>query len=356
MALLGMKTPLLTTSLLLLICSGLFTPLRGQQVLLLPGEDNLFGGDPTCNFCTPGVHNRSQSKGVELRQEIQAGFRLASERDAADAPERRVAFLEQTTFKFKIPLINSLKIKMLLGYEWDTEKFRFEPEGLVGGHPVWRHLDERRLKTNKLSFYLTRSWNDRYYTSVRLRLSLNGDYQGLMDFDSPYRTYSAIFALGKKVTDYMEWAAGFTVSSNQVRTIPVPFFAFNRTWNERWGIETVLPGQAFVRRNIGRNNAIMLGAEFHSKFYTLNWTDDGPRPNPGFEPTFLRYNGFRTVLHYEHRLSKWFWAYAQGGLYLPWQTRFNPIADVEAEIDLDAGTRPLLRVGLFLAPPRELIR
>ena len=347
-----MNTKSLLTSLLLTGCTAL--PLWGQFVL--PGEDNLMGGDPACNFCTPGVLNRSQSKGVELRQELQAGFRLTSERDAADAPEREVSLLEQTTFKFKIPIINSLSLKFLLGYEWDTEKFRFDEVGLASSDPIWRHINERRLKTNKISLYATKRWNDRYYSSVRLRISLNGDYDGLIDFDQPYRTYSAIFAMGKKVTDYLEWAAGLTISSNQVRTIPVPFFAYNRTWNERWGLETALPGQAFVRRNIGRDNALMLGAEYHSKFYALNWTDDGPVPTPGFEPTFLRYNGFRAVLHYEHRLSKWFWAYMQSGVYLPWQTRFNPIDDVDTEIELDAGTRPVLRVGLFLAPPKELIR
>jgi hypothetical protein len=205
---------------------------------------------------------------------------------------------------------------------------------------------------------MTKSWNDRLYSSMRLRLSLNGDYKGWMDFDSPYRTYSAIFGLGKKVTDYEEWAVGITLSSNQVRTIPVPFFAYNRTWNEKWGIETALPGRAFLRRNCGRDNAIMIGAEYHSKFYALNWTDDpgGPTLNSEFEPTFLRYNGFRTVVHYEHRLSKWFWIYTQAGAYLPWQTRFNDIADVDREITLDVGMRPLFRLGLFLAPPAEMLR
>ena len=351
--LLGMNSKFLLTGLLL--AGGLLTTTLRAQLLSLPGEDNLMGNDPACYFCNPGVQNRSQSKGVELRHEYQSGFQLTSDRDPSDGAPREVALLEQTTFKFKIPVINSPSLKVLLGYEWDTEKFRFDDENLVGGDPIWRHLDERRLKTNKLSLYVTKSWNDRYYSSIRLRLSLNGDYDGLMDFDSPYRTYSAIVGIGKKVTDYEEWAAGITLSVNQVRTIPVPFFAYNKTWNEKWGIETALPGQAFVRRNVGPNNAFLLGAEFHSKFYALDWSD-GPAANPDFQPTFLRYNGFRAVLHYEHRLSKWFWIYGQGGVYLPGQSRFNPIDDVAAEIDLDVGTRPLFRLGLFLAPPEEMLR
>lgn len=262
--------------------------------------------------------------------------------------------------KFKVPLINKPGLKFLFGYEWDTEKYYFEnvqpiQEGVTP--TMWQLLDERRLKATKLSFYLTKSFNERFYASGRVRLSLNGDYDGFIDFGEDYRTYSGGLAFGKKVSDNEEWGVGMTFSSNKARTVAIPFFIYNKTWNDRWGLESALPAQVNLRHNVGKDlkNAFLIGANFDSRYYAINSVGDKGRYQE-FDRFFLRTNGIRAQVHYEHHLGSWFWTYIQGGYYLPVNARFNRISDVDLDLDTNMDARPFFRIGLFVAPPKELIR
>lgn len=323
---------------------------------------NILLGQLNCEsgLCRPGVRNRSQSRGVVIRYERQGGFNWSMNNAELQGEEQRVSTLEQFTFKFKVPIVNKPGFKMLLGFEWDTEKYFFEdvPPIEVGQLPnMWQLLDERRLKATKLSAYFSKSWDDKIYSSARLRLSLSGDYDGLVNFGEDYRTYSGGLAIGKKVSDNKEWGVGLTFSTNKARTVAIPFFIYNITWNDHWGLEAALPGQVFLRHNICpiTQQTILFGARFDSRYYAINSLGDKGRYED-FGRFFLRTNGIRTQVHYERRLIPWVFAYAQGGMFFALNARFNAIDNISLDLQTNTQTRPFFRIGLFVAPPKELIR
>jgi len=346
-----------TTVLFTVLCLGLIqAPALRAQLTLEQGNIEAISDD--CPYyCRPGVRNRSQSRGLVIRYETQLGFNWKAGSGLVGG-DQEVTHLEQFTFKFKIPLINKEGLKFLLGYEWDTEKYFFNDpyQGLNEQLTLFQLLDERRLKANKLSAYVTKSFNEKFYTTARLRISLNGDYEGLINFANIYRTYSAAAAFGKKISEDEEWAVGLTFSSNKARTIALPFFAWNKTFNDRWGIQSALPGLAFLRYNVGasRKNAFLFGAIFDSRYYAIN-TDTRPQFKE-LGQYFLRNNGIRVQLQYEQNFIPWVWAFAQAGYYAPVNTRFNPADNIDLDIFTEPGGRPFFRVGVFLAPPKELIR
>ncbi len=337
---------------MLLLCGSLVffclpQRLEAQFRIPTPDEENL--------FARSGVNNASASKGIDVRYEAHAGFDWTTDTRDLGRDPRRVDYQEHFTFKFKVPVINSPSLKFLLGYEWDTEKYHFAREYSenAASSNIWAHLDEQRLKTNKFSAYLTKSFNERFYTSIRLRMSLNGDYEGLVNFNDPYRSYGVIAGIGVKPSENKEWGVGVTFSQNDARRVLLPFLIYNITWSERWGLETVLPGAAFLRHNFTQDNKVLVGAEFYSKFYALNWTD-----TPGGDrfAYFFRNNGVRFQADYEHKLTKWIWAYAQGGYFLPVTATFSPVDDSDMDLDTSQGGRPFLRVGLFLSPPEDYVK
>ncbi|MEL6140446.1 MAG: hypothetical protein AAFU67_02380, partial [Bacteroidota bacterium] len=193
---------------------------------------NILMGAPDCDkvYCHPGVRLRSQSRGLVIRYERQGSFNWSMANDRLEGAGQRVNTLEQFTFKFKIPVFNKPGFKALLGFEWDTEKYFFDDvEKISAGvtPTMWQLLDERRLKATKLSAYVTKSWDEKYYTSARIRISLSGDYDGLVSFREDYRTYSGVAGFGKKVNQDEEWGVGVTFSTNKARTVAIPFFVYN---------------------------------------------------------------------------------------------------------------------------------
>ncbi|MEL6276789.1 MAG: hypothetical protein AAFU03_16950 [Bacteroidota bacterium] len=352
--------------LIYLMCCLVCTSALSAQVntLSLEAENiaNVLMGSTDCDkeYCSPGVRLRSQSKGLVIRYERQGGFNWSMANNQLEGAEQRVNTLEQFTFKFKIPLINKPGLKGLIGFEWDTEKYFFDnvPSIVDGTVPtMWQLLNERRLKATKLSAYVTKSWDEKFYSSARIRISLSGDYDGLVSFKEDYRTYSGVLGFGKKVNPDEEWGVGITFSTNKARTVAIPFFVYNITWNDKWGLESALPAQIFLRHTIDpiRQNSFLLGATFDSRFYAINSLGDRGRYE-NFDRFFLRTNGIRTQLHYEHKLFSWFWAFTQGGMYIPLNARFNRLDEVDLDLRTRMNPRPFFRVGLFLAPPKELIR
>ncbi len=342
----------------MLVCTCVLAPLTlpAQQIGL--SEGNVESITDKVNFASGGVRNRSQSRGLVIRYETQPGFDWQVDADSPLAGgKEKVTHLEQFTFKFKIPILNKPDLKLLLGYEWDTEKYFFNNPYENEPQPTFfQLLDERRLKQNKLSVYVTKALDEKFYLSGRLRMSLNGDYQGLIDFNEVYRNYSAGFGFGKKISEDESWAVGVALSSNKLRTIALPFVLWNKTFTDNFGMELGLPSQAFVRWNVGsdKKNSFLFGPKFESKFYAINKDDREDFSDLG--RFFLRRNGIKVQLQYEHNIAPWVWLFGQGGYYIPWQNRFNMETDLDTDLDTTVGGRPFIRAGLFLAPPKDLIK
>lgn len=311
-------------------------------------------------YCRPGVRNRSQSRGVAIRYERQGGFDWRMNNAVLEGDKARVTTLEQFTFKFKVPVLNKPGLKLLFGYEWDTEKYFFDNQPAIeaGAAPtMWQLLDERRLKATKISGYLTKSFNDTYYVAIRGRLSLQGDYDGLTSFAKEYRTYSGGIGFGKKISEDEEIGLGVTYSTNKARNVILPFFFYNKTWNDRWGLEAALPAQIFLRHNVkaGQPHALKFGAKANSKFYVINSQEDKGRYE-NFNEYYLRSLDVKILAEYEHRLGGWCWAFLQGGMLVPINARFNSVDNVDLDLRTKVNPRPFFRVGLFIAPPKDLIR
>ena len=348
---------------LFFVCTCVLAPffLLAQSTPAIIGlsEGNVeFVSPQEVKFASGGVRNRSQSRGLVIRYETQPGFDW---RVNADTPlagsEETVTHLEQFTFKFKIPVLNKPDLKVLLGYEWDTEKYFFDDP--FSGEPeptFFQLLDERRLKQNKLSAYVTKAFNERFYVTGRVRMSLNGDYAGLIDFAEIYRNYSAGVGFGKKISEDEGWAVGLSFSTNKLRTIALPFFLWNKTFTDNFGMELGLPAQAFIRWNVGsdKKNSFLFGPKFESKFYAINKDEREDFSELG--RFFLRRNGIKLQLQYEHNIAPWVWAFGQGGYYLPINNRFNQDTNLEVDLDTTVGGRPFVRAGIFLAPPKDLIK
>lgn len=301
-------------------------------------------------FSTPGVRNGTAGRGIEISQELSGGFDWEPVDEELDSPERRVRLLQNLVIKFKAPIVNQDQFKLLFGYEWNREEYKLEPALEGAPRDIWSALDDHHLKTNKFSLYAVRSWNSRFYSTAVLRMSVNGDYAGWMDFGDHYRTYSALLAFGVKPNEDREWGFGLTFSHNDVRNIILPFFIFNRTFNDRWGLQSVLPAELYLRRNFGPTTTLLIGAEYDSKFYALNWRTI---PAPYLEGYYLRNGGVRVKAHLEQQVIPWIWIYGDAGVWLPLNSEFNLQSNVDVTLKAEPASRPFVQVGIFLSPPKD---
>jgi len=338
--------------LLTFIC---FCQMAKSQGIHLPDDNQLDFGKDRMDFCKPGVVNKSPGKGVLIEYTGVGGFGLEPKSGLSDGNGgSEVQYVEKFTGKFKIPLVNAPGLKMMLGYEYNSETFHFDRIGFSNSE-LFRSLDGNTLRNNKFSFYLTKSFDEKYYGGLRMRISSRGDYDKWVSLEERFTTFSATGLLGIKQRPGLEWGVGLTYSDNFARKQVWPFAIYNQTFNDKWGIETILPASILMRYNFNDKTLMMFGAEVENGTYAIDVINQD-RPG-GTDLFYFRHTevGLKGVFY--KNIFPWVWVEAEAGALIPIRNRFEDSIDPqELRFRNSAGISPMLRVGIFLYPPKSMVK
>ena len=115
---------------------------------------------------------------------------------------------------------------------------------------LFNHIKKTSLKSTRFSLTVTKSHNHKYYSSLKVETALNGDFPEFANFDYRYRRLYFVGVWGVKVNDNLEWGIGGVYRNSLDNNTLFPFFFYNRNFNDRWGIETILPVKIRLRRNL----------------------------------------------------------------------------------------------------------
>lgn len=323
------------------------------QKIHLPGEEETEIAKEPLSLCKPGVLNKSRGKGLLLEYGLNNGYNWKVQNDYVQSKNNsEIEYSQNFKAKIKIPIINATGLKVLAGYEYESEKFHFdEIIGLESN--VFESLDGKRLKTNKFTIYASKSLNNKHYAIFRARAAYNGDFTAWNNFDSRYAAYSAAAIFGVKPNDYLEWGIGLTYRKNFENTRVLPFVVYNRTFNEKWGIETVLPVQIYGRYNFNEKSILLFGSEFHSKNYSVDLNTNSQALTSTYH---FRHAEILFQTSIEQHLFSWIWLNVKAGYQLPFRSRFNNVTLPEYSFRAKPGGQPYVRIGLFLSPSGKAIK
>ena len=334
---------------ILLLCGLL--PLDAQQLHLPEAAEMELTKTPV--FCTPGTPNKSRGKGLVIQYGLNGEHFWGPRNGAPDGPNfSEVSRTEHFKAKIKIPFINKQSLKLLGGYEYNFERFNFDEFGGERTN-IFQSLDGKHLKTNKFTLYMTKSFNGKYYAVAQARASYRGDYNGLNSFDGRYAAYSGALVFGVKPKPYVEWGVGLSFSTGFNRTRVLPFAVYNKTFNSKWGIETVLPVSIKGRYNFSRNCIMLFGAEYASNNYSVDLLNDQSITPAEYH---LRHAEIRPEVSLEQHLFSWIWLNVKAGYQVPVRTEFLNQENADLSFRGKSGSQPYFRVGLFLSPSDDLMK
>ncbi len=313
------------------------------------------------NFCTPGILNKSRSRGVDIAFNFLNGGAMRNDGEGQDGKAGQLNSLQSIILKVKVPLINRPNFKLLLGYSYMPEKYFFSsiPNefALARTGPtfsdIFNDLDERRLKHNSFNLYAMKPLDDRHYLTFRLSAAYNGDYQGWNKFEQRYAIYSATTAYSIKKNEDFEYGFGLAFRHNFRRTLLLPFFIYNRNFNEKWGLETVFPAYVNGRYNFNKKTILLFGYQYNSAAYSVDIHDSM------LDQQHIYHLIHREVLvgaSIERQVVPWVWVNLKAGLQLNLPTDFEATADGMTSYSVLPAHTPYLRVGLFISPPDRFCR
>lgn len=119
-------------------------------------------------------------------------------------------------------------------------------------------------------------------------------------------TVSATAIYGWKKSENLMWGLGISRTYRLGRLIHVPVFLYNKTFNNKWGTELLLPARAHIRHNINSKSLLQMGYELEGNQYAIYNTNSSDR--------FLQRGEIKPRLIYERSIHKFWWISLQAGV------------------------------------------
>ncbi|MGI4870013.1 MAG: DUF6268 family outer membrane beta-barrel protein [Janthinobacterium lividum] len=312
-------------------------------------------------FATPSVVGMGPSKGLIVRYERMPTFGVSSTGEVVGISNYSTDATKNArlTIKGYIPLLNHPHLKVILGLNYDREEFQFQNPPI--SYELLQNLENKGLKSTGAQLAVIRPVDATHWYLARVKGELAGDYTSDDLSANDYLRLSAEAFYGWKRSPRYSWGVGFQYGYTFGRLSFYPAIIYNRTFNEKWGVEALFPARVTLRYNASPQSLFYTGYSVDGLSYLVHLRTPLTRQNqPDKQPLTtleLRETEVKFRLRWERELLPFLWLGAEGGYRYNYAfdayDRTN--ADRERIIRTKLGGAPYFSLELFAVPPRKLL-
>ncbi|GAB3193971.1 hypothetical protein ABID22_000382 [Pontibacter aydingkolensis] len=303
-------------------------------------------------YASPGVRGMGKPQGVVIKYERLPDFGIKSESDdpSLGNGEGRIRRHNKFSVRALAPLVNKPQTKVILGFDYELEEFNFA--GLnESSYDLYRYLEDKNLKSIGLQLAYLHSLNVRNFYLIRVKGELNGDYTRDNIKISDYLKATVDLAYGwKKTPDFaigvgLQW--GYTFGRQRI----YPGILYNRTFNPKWGVESIFPANVRLRYNANEKTLFYTGYRLEGASYDIFADETNLRR---FGEIELRRTDIKGLLRMEREIYDFLWFGVEGGYRRYYRHRiFDEVGSTDELITNDLAGAGYVEVQLFLVPPRK---
>ncbi|RAU84027.1 DUF6268 family outer membrane beta-barrel protein [Pontibacter arcticus] len=305
-------------------------------------------------YASPSVLGTGRGKGLVIGYERLPQFDIDSESDnpAVGNGNSRVRRFNQFFLKVNAPVVNKPRTKVVVGFDYEFEEYNFENVN-SGSYSLYENLEDKNLKSIGAQVVFLRSLNEKNFYLVRLKGELNGDYTRDNINTTDYLRTTIDVGYGWKKSPYFAWGVGFQIGYNFGRRSIYPAIIYNRTYNDKWGVEAIFPANVKVRYNVSDKTLLYAGYRLEGASYNLSVQDE---PLSQFGNIELRRTDVKAQLRLEQEIYDFLWFGVEGGFRQNYRNRvFDEIGSRDELIINDIAGAGYVSVELFIVPPRAML-
>ncbi|GAB3637468.1 hypothetical protein GCM10027422_30580 [Hymenobacter arcticus] len=313
-------------------------------------------------FANPSVLGMGPSKGIIVRYERMPSFGVQATGKVAGVGnyDTEATKNARLTIKGYIPALNHPHLKVIIGLNYDREEFKFRQ--VPNNYALLDNIENKGLKSTGVQVAVIRPVDAVHWYLARVKGELAGDYNSGGDLRSTnYLRMSAEAFYGWKRSPRFSWGVGFQYGYTFGKLSFYPAIIYNRTFNDRWGVEALFPARVTARYNASERSLFYAGYSVDGLNYLVNLRVPLVRQN---QPDKLPLNTLelREVevkfrLRWERELLSFLWLGAEAGYRYNYAfdafDRTN--ADRERIIRTKLALAPYASLELFAVPPRKLM-
>jgi hypothetical protein len=311
-------------------------------------------------FANQSVLGMGPSKGLIVRYErLPFDFKMRST-GLGSVPSYETLVKKNANLSVKLyaPLLNHPHLKLILGLNYDRQEFQFEEQSAIDQYSLYQNIENKGLSIIGTQLAIIRPVDDVHWYLLRTKGELNGDYNSDELSVKDYLKVTSEFIYGWKRSPTFSWGLGLQLGYSLGRQSLYPVLVYNRTFNERWGIEALAPARVLLRRNLSPRALLFGGYELASSNYNLKLRAPfATENNPKVTSLELRQIDVKFRLRLEHELLPFLWTGIETGYRYNYQLnafdRTNSARDRIINSQYDGSL--YFSLDLFLVPPRHLL-
>jgi len=297
-------------------------------------------------FCNTSIEGLNRPKGLIIKQEFISGHGIYSTSGNTET-FGKIQLARRREIKLKAPILNNPGFKLAIGFKYKVEDVFFKDQYTYSSE-FYSDLENKNLKQLGTSLYAIKPLRGDTYLLMRASVSLNGDYGKYNLPTNDFLKYSIAPMIGWRKTDFMSYAIGVAYSENFGRISVFPIVSFNKTFNDRWGTEILLPLKAKLRyTTLNKKNFIYLSSEIIGSTYNVTF-------NSG-ESGYLNNTELRHLVSYEREIYDFLWLGVEAGLRSNLNFSLSETADHRNSVTIANRVNQSFFAGfsLFIVPPRK---
>lgn len=273
-------------------------------------------------FCTQKVLNQSAQRIVSIGYEHHGGFNMPDVRAAYMLPmsqDFKANNLSSFRAQVNVPVISTNKLIWQLGANFWSSKFAIENPGT---NLFAKTLNETAMTSAGINTTIFKPINEKNFLIIQASTDANGVFRKLSDVNGKAVTLSATAIYGWKTSEKNMIGTGLARTYRAGQVIHVPVLFWNRTFNDKWGMELLLPARGFMRYNVSTTNMFQFGFELEGNQFWMNLA------NSKNGNVFIQRGELKPRIMWDKKISGFIWLNAQAGLRYNW--RFDVMDEYDA--------------------------
>lgn len=272
-------------------------------------------------FCTQKVLNQSPQRVISVGYEYQGSFHMPDVRISSALSALRdvhVNHLSALRAQVNVPVISNTKLIWQLGANYWGSRYAIKnPTNTFFGN----ELDQHSMISTGLNTTIFKPLNEKNFLIVQASADMNGVFEKAVDINGKAFTYSGTAIYGWKTSEKNMIGTGIARTYRAGRLMYVPVLFWNKTFNDRWGMELLLPARGHVRYNFSTSSILQAGFELEGNQF---WMQE-PSMN---RPVFVQRGELKPRIMWDKKISGFIWFNAQVGMRSNW--RFDVMNEYNA--------------------------
>ncbi len=261
--------------------------------------------DGVKRYCTVKVLNQTPQRIISLGFENYGHFAMPGVQfNSKELPSTiHVDQVNALRAQVNIPVVSTNKIIWQMGLNYWGSNFSVANPSV---NALANSLSSNALITAGINTTIFKPLDERNFMIIQASSDLNGLFANSKDISSKAVTNSATVIYGWKTSENNMIGTGLARTYRAGKLIHVPVLFWNKTFNDRWGMELLLPARGYIRYNFSTSNMLQAGFELEGNQYWANV--------PGVENAYIQRGEIKPRIMWDKKINGFLWLNLQAGV------------------------------------------